>query len=104
MAGKKPDNDDNRDVFEKALDVVFPATVGLTGGYVGARIGSRIGNRIAKNAVRKDRAMGGNVMSRKEAEEFAATARRSMGAMGAMTLGPIAGVTADNYRKQKRRK
>jgi hypothetical protein len=100
----KKEQEDNRDIFDKVLDVAFPTAVALTGAYVGAKGGARVGGRIAKSAIKKDRAMGGNAMTREEAEQFTKTARRSMGAMGAMTVAPMAGIAAHDYRQAKKRR
>lgn len=96
--------EDNRDVFEKALDVAFPAAVTLTGAYAGGKIGKRVGNRIARKTIAEDRAMGGNVMSAEEAAKFTRAAERGMGAMGVMTVAPMAGMAAFDYRQAKKRR
>lgn len=42
MAGKKQDNEDTRDVFEKALDIALPTTAGIGGAMLGGKIARKL--------------------------------------------------------------
>lgn len=104
--------DDNRDVFDKALDVAFPIGVAATGAYLGAKGGKLIGRRVAKKAIKQDRAESRGKygpddqgpMSAQEAREFTRGAERGFGAMGAMTIGAPAGLAAHQYRQGKKQR
>ncbi len=50
---KNSEDEDTRDVFEKALDVGSPAAGAYLGGVVGAKLGGKIGNLAGRKQYKK---------------------------------------------------
>lgn len=92
MAGKKPDNEDTRDVFEKALDGVIDYSVPI-GVVLGAAGGGALLRKSAKNFARDPRvkAYANTPEKQKEIERYIRSSTLRGGGAGA-TLGGMVGL------------
>lgn len=100
--------EDNRDVFEKALDYVGPAATTAAGAYVAGKLGRKIGKGQAERYIKKH----GNEMTADDKAFYRKFARRDLpaayglhGALGGFLLGDAAVGNVDRrLAAQKRRK
>lgn len=102
--------EDNRDVFEKALDYVVP----VAGAYLGARAGMRLGaGKKGLARTRKemedayaagDRTGDYTDAQRKAGKHWRGENRRTDMGIAGMTAGAVGGMVLQDGNRQKRRK